>query len=247
MDRLIYTAMSGAKHLLEAQAVVAHNLANANTNGFRAELSAFRAAPVVGEGAATRAFVVESTVGADLTPGGIQQTGRSLDIALRGRGFIAVQTEDGAEAYTRNGNLHVSENGLLQTRDGKTVMGEGGPIAVPPDTVLTIAPDGTLSTVPSGGAVSAVSTVGRIKLVDPEAAAIRRGDDGLFRLVDGGEADADANVRLVSGALEGSNVNVVEAMVSLIENARQYDMQMKMLSNAESNSREAASILSVRG
>ncbi|MFN0039330.1 MAG: flagellar basal-body rod protein FlgF [Burkholderiales bacterium] len=247
MDRLIYTAMSGAKHLLEAQAVVAHNLANANTNGFRAELSAFRAVPVVGEGAETRAFVVESTVGADLSPGSIQQTGRSLDVALRDRGFIAVQTEDGTEAYTRNGNLHVSENGLLQTRDGKTVLGDGGPIAVPPDTVLTIAPDGTLSTVPSDGAVSAVSTVGRIKLVDPEAAAIRRGDDGLFHLVDGGEADADANVRLVSGALEGSNVNVVEAMVSLIENARQYDMQMKMLTNAESNSREAASILSVRG
>ena len=246
MDRLIYTAMTGAKHLLEQQAVVAHNLANANTTGFRAELSAFRAAPVVGEGAATRAFVVDSTVGADLTPGGIQQTGRPLDVALRGRGFIALQTEDGGEAYTRNGNLHVSENGLLQTRDGKTVMGEGGPIAVPPDTVLTIAPDGTLSTVPSGGTVSAVSTVGRIKLVDPEAAAIRRGDDGLFRLADGGQADADANVRLVSGALEGSNVNVVEAMVSLIENARQYDMQMKMLSNAESNSREATSILSIR-
>lgn len=247
MDRLIYTAMSGAKHLLEQQAVVAHNLANANTTGFRAELSAFRAVPVVGEGADTRAFVVDSTVGADLSPGVIQQTGRPLDVAVRGRGFIAVQTADGEEAYTRNGNFHVGENGMLQTRDGLTVIGDGGPVAIPPDTALNIAPDGTISTVPTSGAVSAVATVGRIKLVDPEVAVLIRGDDGLFRLREGGQADAEASVQLTSGALESSNVNVVEAMVSLIENARQYDMQMKMLSNAESNSREATSILSIRG
>jgi flagellar basal-body rod protein FlgF len=247
MDRLIYTAMSGAKHLLEQQAVVAHNLANANTTGFRAELSAFRAVPVVGEGANTRAFVVDSTVGADLSPGVIQQTGRPLDVALRGRGFIAVQTADGEEVYTRNGNFHIGENGLLQTRDGLTVIGDGGPVSVPPDTVLSIAPDGTISTVPTSGAVSAVATVGRIKLVDPDATALMRGDDGLFRLRDGGQADAAASVQLTSGALESSNVNVVEAMVSLIENARQYDLQMKILGNADTNARDAASILSVRG
>ena len=247
MDRLIYTAMTGAKHLLDQQAVVAHNLANANTTGFRAELSAFRAVPVVGEGADTRAFVVDSTIGADLSPGVIQQTGRPLDVAVRGSGFIAVQSADGNEAYTRNGDFHIAENGLLQTRNGLTVLGDGGPIAVPPDTVLSIAPDGTISTVPTGGAVSAVATLGRIKLVNPEAGALARGDDGLFRLREGDQADADDSVQLVSSALESSNVNVVEAMVSLIENARQYDMQMKMLSNAEANSREATSILSVRG
>jgi flagellar basal-body rod protein FlgF len=244
MDRLIYTAMTGAKHLLEQQAVVAHNLANANTTGFRAELSAFRAVPVVGEGAATRAFVVDSTVGADLAPGTIQQTGRSLDVALQSSGFIAVRTEDG-EGYTRAGNLQVSPNGMLQTRDGHDVLGDGGPIAVPPDTILTIAPDGTVSTVPTSGTPNAVATVGRIRLVNPGENEIVRGGDGLFRMRDGGQAEVDPSVTLLSGALEGSNVNVVEAMVSMIENARQFDMQMKMLSNAESNARDAASVLSV--
>jgi flagellar basal-body rod protein FlgF len=243
MDRLIYTAMTGAKHLLEQQAVVAHNLANANTTGFRAELNAFRAVPIIGAGMGTRAFVVGSTAGADLTPGVIQQTGRSLDVAVQGGGFIAVQTTDGSEAYTRNGNLQIGQNGLLQTRDGNTVLGDGGPISVPPDSAVTIAPDGTVSTVPTSGAPNAVATLGRIKLVNPDANEIMRSGDGLFRMKSGAEADADAGVHLVSSALEGSNVNVVEAMVGLIENARQFDMQMKMLENAESNAREASQIL----
>lgn len=243
MDRLIYTAMTGAKHLLEQQGVVAHNLANANTTGFRAELSAFRAVPVVGEGMATRAFVVDSTVGADLSPGVIEQTGRTLDVAVQGRGFIAVRTENGDEAYTRDGNFQVSPNGLLQTRDGNSVLGDGGPIAIPPETAVTIAPDGTVSTVPTNGTPNAVTTLARIKLVDPGENEIVRGGDGLFRMKSGDAADADAGVQLVSGALEGSNVNVVAAMVSMIENARQFDMQMKMLQNAESNAREASQIL----
>lgn len=245
MDRLIYTAMTGAKHLLEQQAVVAHNLANANTTGFRAELNAFRSVPIVGEGVATRAFVVDSTVGADLAPGTIQQTGRPLDIAVQSSGFIAVQAADGSEAYTRNGNLQIGANGTLQTRDGRDVLGDGGPIAVPPDTVLTIASDGTVSTIPTSGTPNAVSLLGRIRLVNPKENEIVRGGDGLFRMRDGGQAEVDPSVRLVSGALEGSNVNVVEAMVSMIENARQFDMQMKMLANAESNARDASSVLTV--
>jgi flagellar basal-body rod protein FlgF len=244
MDRLIYTAMTGAKHLLEQQAVVAHNLANVNTTGFRAELNAFRSVPIIGEGVATRAFVVDSTVGADLSPGTIQQTGRPLDVAVQSEGFVAVQTEDG-EGYTRNGNLQVGQNGMLQTRDGHNVMGDGGPIAVPPDTVLTIASDGTVSTLPTSGTPNAVASLGRIRLVNPKENEIVRGADGLFRMRDGNQAELDPSVKLVSGALEGSNVNVVEAMVSMIENARQFDMQMKMLSNAETNARDASSVLAV--
>jgi flagellar basal-body rod protein FlgF len=243
MDRLIYTAMTGAKHLLEQQAVTAHNLANANTTGFRAEMNAFRAVPVQSTGMNTRAFVVESTVGADLTQGILQQTGRPLDVAVTGDGFIAVQLPDGTEAYTRNGNLHVSENGQLQTRDGFDVMGDGGPIAVPPEVAVNIAPDGTVSTVPTTGSPNAVSQLGRIKLVNPAGNEIVRGGDGLFRLKSGQPAEADAAVQLVSGTLEGSNVNVVQAMVQMIENARQFDMQMKMMQNAESNARQASSIL----
>lgn len=238
--------MTGAKHLLEQQAVVAHNLANVNSTGFRAELSAFRAVPLVGDGLNTRAFVVGSTVGADLSPGVIQQTGRALDISVQGAGFIAVQGADGVEAYTRAGDLQVSVNGQLQTRNGNAVVGDGGPIAIPPQSNLTIAPDGTISTVPTFGSPNSVATVARIKLVNPAAEEIERGADGLFRMKIGNPAPADVNVALASGTLEGSNVNVVEAMVSLIENARQFDMQMKMLQNAQSNASQAASILTAR-
>jgi flagellar basal-body rod protein FlgF len=246
MDRLIYTAMTGAKHLLDQQAVVAHNLANANTTGFRAELSAFRSVPIVGDGMNTRAFVVDSTVGADLAPGGVQLTGRPLDIAIQGPGFIAVQTADGGEAYTRAGDLQISVNGQLETRNGIAVLGDGGPIAIPPDSTLTIAPDGTISTVPTFGVPNAVAVVGRIKLVNPSEKEIVRGGDGLFRMKSGDPAELDAKVVVASGALEGSNVNVVEAMVSLIENARQFDMQMKMLQNAESNASQAMTVLTAR-
>jgi flagellar basal-body rod protein FlgF len=246
MDRLIYTAMTGAKHLLDQQAVVAHNLANANTTGFRAEMSAFRAVPVIGDGLKTRAFVVDSTVGADLTPGVLQQTGRPLDVAVQGAGFIAVQTADGGEAYTRAGDLQVSVNGQLQTRNGNAVLGDGGPIAIPPASTLTIASDGTVSVVPIVGVPNAVATVGRIKLVNPSESEIERGGDGLFRMKSGNPAELDANVALASGTLEQSNVNVVEAMVSLIENARQFDMQMKMLQSAESNASQATTVLTAR-
>ena len=158
MDRMIYVAMSGAKQALGQQATVAHNLANLTTNGFRAETSVFRAVPVVGEGAPTRAFVVDSTPGADFTPGVIQTTGRDLDIAVQGKGWIAVQAADGSEAYTRNGSLQLNANGVLQTRNGNAVLGDGGPLSIPSDTLITIAGDGTVSTVPTGNRPSAASS-----------------------------------------------------------------------------------------
>jgi flagellar basal-body rod protein FlgF len=246
MDRMIYVAMSGAKQAMSQQATAAHNLANLSTNGFRAETSAFRAVPVVGEGAATRAFVVDSTPGADFTPGVIQQTGRDLDVALQGKGWIAVQALDGSEAYTRSGSLQVNANGVLQTRGNLAVLGDGGPISIPADTLITIAGDGTVSTVPTGNRPSGTSVAGRLKLVNPPEGDLERGNDGLFRLRGGATAPADANVKVISGALEGSNVNAVDSMISMISLARQFDMQMKLLQNADGNSRQAAQLLSVQ-
>lgn len=245
MDRLIYVAMTGASQTLTQQATVAHNLANVGTTGFRAQYNMFRAVPVVGEGAPTRAFVMDTTVGSNFAPGPMQQTGRELDVAIQGSGWIAVQGTDGREAYTRSGNLQVSANGVLQVRDRHPVMGEGGPISLQPDTQVTIAKDGTISAVQSGTRPATVVTVGRIKLVDPPAAQLTQGPDGLFRMKNGGDAPADPAVSLASGALEGSNVNVVEAMVTMISLARQFDMQMKMLQNADNNDRAAGQILNL--
>ncbi|MFN7085445.1 MAG: flagellar basal-body rod protein FlgF [Burkholderiales bacterium] len=245
MDKLIYVAMTGAAQTLNQQATVSHNLANVGTTGYRAEFNVFRAVPVIGTAAPTRAFVVDSTVGASFAPGPIQKTGRELDIALEGRGWIAVQAPGGGEAYTRSGSLRVSANGLLQTREGFNVQSDGGPISIPPDTNIVIAKDGTISAIPSGNRPNNVLNVGRIKLVDPPESQLVKGGDGLFRLRGGGEAPADPALKLVSGALEGSNVNVVEAMVTMIALARQFDMQMKMLQNAENNSRQASQILNM--
>ncbi len=244
MDRMIYIAMTGANHTLGQQATVAHNLANVTTTGFKAELNAFRALPVYGEGLPTRTFVVDSTTGADFTPGVIQQTGRDLDMAVHGKGWIAVQASDGSEAYTRNGSLQISPNGVLQTRDGQNVLGDSGPISIPPDSEITVGKDGTVSTVPIGQAASG-AIVGRIKLVNPDETNIVKSGDGLFRLKDGTVAAADASVNLAGGALEGSNVNAAEVLVNMINLARQFDMQTKLIQTAASNAQSSSQILSL--
>lgn len=246
MDRLIYTAMTGANHTINQQATVAHNLANSATTGYRAENNAFRAVPIFGDGLPTRAFVVDSTIGADFTPGALQTTGRDLDVAIRGPGWIAVQLDNGEEAYTRNGSLQVSSNGILLTQNGLKVKGDRGIITIPPETRITIGADGTVSSVPINPQPNTVALVGRIKLVDPPEDKLIKGADGLFRLKEGGEAQIDARVRLADGALENSNVNVVHEMVSMIALARQFDMQMKMLESAERNAQQASEIMVVR-
>ncbi len=246
MDRVIYTAMSGAKHTMEQQATASNNLANATTTGFRSQLDTFRAVPVVGgEGLATRTFVVDSTAGTNFALGPIQDTGRALDVAVAGDGWIAVQTADGGEAYTRNGSFKMSENGILQTQTGLSVMGDGGPISIPPDVTIAIAPDGTVSSIPTMGTPNAVNILGRIKMVNPDEKSLKRGDDGLFRLTAGTQAPPDANVRLVGGALEGSNVNVVDSMVNMINLARQFDLNMKVVTTAQSDADKANQILSL--
>lgn len=245
MDRLIYTAMTGAKHLLEQQTTNAHNLANATTTGFKAQLDSFRAVPVISEGLPTRAFVVDATVGTDFSTGTLQPTGRDLDVAIQGKGWLVVQGEDGTEKMTRHGSLKINENGVLQTQNGLQVVGEGGPITIPPEVTIAIAKDGTISTIPMGTKPNAVQIIGRLKLVNPPESNLVRGDDGLFKTKDGVVPDADAAVSVANGCLEGSNVNVVDSMVTMINLARQFEMQMKLLSNAESNETKASQILSL--
>lgn len=245
MDRLIYTAMTGAKHALEQQATTSHNLANATTTGFRAQIDQFRAVPVQGAILPTRAFVVDSTTGSDFRSGAIQHTGRELDMAVQGDGWIAVQAPDGSEAYTRNGSLRLDENGVLLTRDGLQVMGDGGPLSIPPGRNVAVGKDGTISLVPDGSAATGLTSIGRMKLVNPPAGDLVRGDDGLFRLKDGSAADVDPKVTLIGGALESSNVNVVDEMVNMISLARQFDMHMKLLQHAENNDSKAAQLLSM--
>jgi flagellar basal-body rod protein FlgF len=245
MDRMIYTAMTGAKHILEQQATNSHNLANATSTGFRAQVDSFRAVPVVGPGLPTRTMVVDSTVAADFTPGAIQTTGRTLDIAVEGKGWLAVSRPDGSEAYTRNGAFELNENGMLQTATGMMVMGDGGPISIPPDASITIAKDGTISSVSKADTNAAVNIIGRLKLVNPPESSLVRGGDGLFQLQNGQPAEADANVSIVSGALESSNVNVIDAMVNMISLARQFDTQMKLMQNAENNASKASQIFNL--
>lgn len=238
MDRLIYLSMAGAKATMQRQDTLANNLANVSTTGFRAELAAFRAVPVEGSGASTRVYALETTPGYDSTPGQVSGTGRNLDVAMKGDAWLAVQGLDGTEAYTRAGSLEVSADGTLVTRGGLTVLGDGGPIQVPPNVELSIGGDGTVSATAAGGRST---SVGRLKLVTPEA-PLTRGTDGLFRAAD--ELPADPNARLQDGALEGSNVSAVETMVAMIAAARQFEAQMKSLSTAEGNDKAAAQLLS---
>ena len=238
MDRMIYLSMAGAKMNMQRQEVLSHNLANVSTTGFRAELQAVRAVPVRGDGASTRVYALDTTVGYDDSAGPINFTGRALDVAMRGQAMLTVQGLDGTEAYTRAGSLVVDSQGNLMTHGGLPVMGDGGPITIPAGTTPSIAPDGTVSVRQQGGITT---PVGRMKLETPETKLVR-GDDGLFRSPDG-DLPADANAQLQDGALEGSNVNPIETMVSMITAARQFETQMKMMQTAEQAEKAAAQLL----
>ena len=246
MDKLIYTAGSGAKHILEQQATTANNLANVNTTGFRAQIDAFRAVPVVAEGSLpTRTFVVTAEAGSDFSTGPLQMTGRDLDVAIKGKGWLAVQMPDGSEAYTRHGALKMNENGLLQSAQGLTIAGDGGPISVPPEVSVSIGGDGTISTIASTTKPGAPTVLGRLKLVNPPEADLVRGDDGLFRLKGGAAAPADPAVQVAGGALEGSNANPIDSMVTMIALARSFELQMSLMKNAENNAAKATQILAL--
>lgn len=243
MDRMLYVAMSGARETLIAQGNASNNLANANTTGFLADLNQFRSMPVLGAGHPTRVYALDERATSDFAPGGVQKTGRDLDVAVRDSGWIAVQARDGGEAYTRRGDLEVDENGVLRNGNGLPVIGNGGPIAVPPYDKLAIGSDGTISVLPQGAAVGELAVIDRIKLVSPQYDAMRKGEDGLFRLASGDQADADPAQRLVSGALETSNVNIVDEMVNMIELSRRFELQVKMMKTAQENADVATGML----
>jgi flagellar basal-body rod protein FlgF len=243
MDRFLYISMSGAKETMRAQTANNHNLANASTTGFRADLSAFQTRAVVGSGHDSRAYATNSTTGWDATQGALVTTGRDLDVGVDGPGWIAVQGPDGREAYTRSGDLRVDPSGILMNSARQPVLGDSGPISVPPHTSIMVAKDGTVSIVPLGQTADATALVGRIKLVNPPPANLARGEDGLFRMIDGSDAPADASVKVASGVIESSNVNVADAMVNMIELSRHFELQVKAMRTAEENAQAAAQLL----
>ena len=245
MDEMIYTAMTGAKQTEYAQAINSNNLANISTTGFRADLHSFSSTPVEGPGVDSRVNAVVESYGTDFAQGPIQDTGNNLDIAIKGQGFIAVQAPDGTEAYTRAGDLRLQQGGLLATGAGHLVMGDGGPVALPPSVSLLIGRDGTISVQPLGAGPETLTIADRIKLVNPDPALLAKGVDGLFYLENDAIADADAAVEITAGALEGSNVNVAKTLVNMIELARQYEMQVNVIKEAEENADAAAQMMNL--
>ncbi len=235
MDRLLYTAMAGAKQLMEAQALNSHNLANVSTTGFRAELAAFRSAPIWGAGHPTRVFPQAELGATDLNQGSKEVTGRELDVALQDEGWIAVLASDGNEAYTRAGDLRIGSGRILTTGTGLPVLGSKGPIAIPPAQKIDISTDGIITIVPEGESPNNTAEVDRIKLVKPAEDNLVKGLDGLMRTRDNVPAAADPAVTLVSGTLESSNVNAVDGLVNMISLARQYEAQIKLMRAAEDN------------
>ena len=242
MDEMVYIAMTGAKQTEYAQAINSNNLANISTTGFRADLHAFSSAPIDGPGVDSRVNAVVDSYGTDFSQGSVANTGRDLDVAIQGRGFIAVQAPDGSEAYTRAGDLRIGSGGLLTNGAGHLVIGDGGPVAIPPNNSLLIGVDGTISIQPLGKAPATLSVVDRIKLVNPDTVLLQKGGDGLLHMRDGEVAAADASVSLTTGALEQSNVNAAKTLVNMIELSRHYEMQVNLIKTSKENADAAAQL-----
>lgn len=244
MDRMIYLAMSAARQMMNGQAQAANNLANANTTGFKADFDAYRAMPLFGEGHPSRVFALAERPGVDFSTGTIEHTGNALDVAISGDGFFAVQAPDGSEAYTRAGEFQLTATGQLLTADGLPVLGNGGPIALPPSETIVIGADGSITTRPAGQEASTLAQIDRLRLVRPlDMGQMVKGADGLFRQKDGNPAPIDATVTVTQGTLERSNVNPVTQMISMIENARQYEMAIKAMDTAQTMDAEGARVL----
>jgi flagellar basal-body rod protein FlgF len=244
MDRALFLSMTGAKHIDRAQAIHANNLANASTGGFRADFAQARSMSIYnGEGYQTRAYALTERPGSNFENGALRETGRDLDVAIKGEGWFAVQSASGTEAYTRAGSLTIDSLGQLRDGSGRLVMGDGGPITIPPYEQLTIDLDGTITVRAQGQAPNAVTQVGRLKLVNPDVADLQKGEDGLFRSKTGQPLDADASVTIQSGFVEGSNVNVVSELTNIMSLARQFEMQVKMMRTVEDMSGAASRLL----
>jgi len=244
MDRSIYVAMTGATQMMRAQTEVAHNLANADTVGFKAQMSAFKPLPVQGQGLGSRINGVAQGIGWDMHAGAQMDTGRPLDVAVQGDGWMAVQSADGGEGYTRAGQLQLTADGLLTDARGNPVLGDGGPITVPDATQISIGADGTISVVPKGQGPDTSSVIGKLKLVKPASDQLQLGDDGLMHLA-GGVAPADETVTVKAGALESSNVNPSQTLVQMIQLSRQYELQVRAIRTADDNAQSATRLLQV--
>jgi len=244
VDRALYIAMTGAKNNMMAQGIRANNMANLNTAGFKADFEQSRSMGVYyGDGQPTRAYALTETPAADFESGPMMTTGNPLDIAIQGEGFIAVQAPDGGEAYTRAGNLAVDAAGILRTANGLPVIGNAGPIALPPLNKVEVGADGTVSIIGLGQTADTMVETNRIKLVRPDTKNLEKGTDGLFRQRDGLTAVADGTVRVASGVLEASNVNAMSEFTQILSLSRQFDMQLKLMKNVEENSTASARLL----
>lgn len=248
MDRIIYTAAGGAARVLEQQAVISNNMANVSTTGFREQMAIYRSVPVVGQpGLPTRVSTATATSASNLAQGVMAETGHALDVAITGDGWFSVQTPQG-EAYTRAGELAVNQENLLVTQQGLPVLSaDGAPVEIPDRGSVTFSSDGQITALGAGDNPNDIQMIGQLKLVNPPAGSMVRGDDGLFRTAGGQAAQADPQVRMISGFIEKSNVNPAEAMVGMIANARRFEMQMKVIQDASSNAERANSILSSNG
>lgn len=247
MDKFLYLAMHGATQSMQAQQTNANNLANVSTVGFKATLDHFQAKPVYGPGHADRVYTSDQIAGAKFDQGAVMTTGRDLDVTINGDGWFVVQAEDGGVAYSRRGDFHIDSNGLLLNGANQIVLGDGGPITLPQYETLIVGGDGTMSVRAAGQAANSLVAVDRLRLVNPDNNLMVRGEDGLFRTSDGSEAPADASVKVTSGALESSNVNAVDAMVRMMEYARHYETQVKMMNLASENDAASAQLLRMNG
>ncbi|NVJ60371.1 MAG: flagellar basal-body rod protein FlgF [Gammaproteobacteria bacterium] len=245
MDKMVYLAMTGAKENMLAQAKSANNLANVSTLGFKADLQQARAMQAFGDGLPSRVFSMSERPGYRFDAGTIMTTGNDFDVALTEKGWIAVQGPTGSESYTRRGDLKINANGLLENGAGHLVLGNGGPIAIPPFEKIDIGNDGTITIRPQGGAANETLILDRIKLVNPNNADLTKNEFGLFERKDGGIEPPDAAISLTSGALEGSNVNAIEEMVNMISLSRQFELQVKMMKTAEQNDQSLEQLVRV--
>ena len=243
MDRLIYTALSGMQASMNQQRVIASNMANAQTVGFRAELFDQRPITIEGDSLEARAMQEGEVRGARMEAGEVVKTGHSLDIAIQGSALLAVQAEDGSEAYTRRGDLSISPTGVLVNGEGRPVLGDAGPITVPLGANITIAPDGVVSTTDPAAPDAAPVEVCRIKLAGWQGSPIAKGLDGLFRVEGGGILPTDAEATVVTGALEQSNVKPTEVLVEMIQAQRLFDMRSKLIATARDCDQAGAQLM----
>ena len=244
MDKMLYTAMNSSRQAMQAQTAIAHNLSNSNTTGFKSHFNTSTSWHVSGPGYNTRVLAQQNADAIDLSAGSIETTGRELDVAINGDGFIAVQTPNGGEAYTRAGDLRLDANGFFTTGSGFPVLGNGGPIAIPPAEKIEIGMDGSISILPVGQSAESLVIADRIKLVNPDVKNLQKNADGLLYLGSDIIENPAPEVKLVSGVKEHSNVNAVGQMIELITNARQFETGIKMMQEAKTLDEASARLLS---